>query len=54
MKDTFKYEHYDTLEEVREHIRACEGKHPQTVSYSTYHDAITQVCFGCMVVRSNL
>jgi len=24
------------------------------VVYSTFHDALTQVCFGCKKVRSNL
>jgi hypothetical protein len=48
------YESYDTQEEVREHIQACEGKHMQQVAYSSYHDALTQVCYGCKKIRSNI
>jgi len=50
----FELENYATQEEVRKHIQDCEGKHPQTVSYSTFHDAITQVCFVCKKIRTNL
>lgn len=49
-----KLERYQTIEEVREKIKECEGKHRQQVAYSTYHDAFTQICFGCDVVRTNL
>ena len=49
-----KYEYYKTQEEVREHIQKCEGRHSQQVAYSSFHDAITQVCFGCKKVRTNL
>ena len=45
---------YETQEEVREHIKKCEGKHKQQVCYNTYHDALTQICFGCDKVRTNL
>jgi len=51
---TFIYEYFRTQEEVRKRIRECEGRHPQQVAYSTFHDALTQVCFGCMAVRSSL
>lgn len=50
----FTYEHIETMEEVRKHIQECEGKHAQQVAYSTFHDALTQVCFGCRTVRSSL
>ena len=33
----FEYEYYRTQEEVRQHIRKCEGEHTQQVAYSTYH-----------------
>ena len=49
----FKFEHLDTMEEVRKHIQNCEGKHSQQVAYSSYHDALTQICFGCQKIRSN-
>ena len=48
------YEYLPTQEEVRKHIQDCEGKHTQQAVYSTFHDALTQVCFGCMKVRSSL
>ena len=51
---TFSYEHFETIEEVRKHIQECEGKHTQQAVYSTFHDALTQICFGCGVVRSTI
>jgi len=50
----FKYEYIPTQEEVRKHIQECEGKHTQQAIYSTYHDALTQVCYGCMKVRTTI
>lgn len=54
MNNTFTYEHIPTQEEVREHIQECEGKHTQQAIYSTFHDALTQVCFECRKIRSNI
>ena len=51
---TFEYEYIEKMEDVRKHIQECEGKHTQQAIYSTYHDALTQVCFGCMKVRSTI
>jgi len=51
---TFEYEHVEKQEDVRKHIQNCEGKHMQQVSYSTYHDALTQVCFGCRKIRTTI
>ena len=42
------------MEEIRKHIQDCEGKHIQQVVYSTYHDALTQICYGCKKIRTNL
>lgn len=50
----FAYEQCDTQEEVRQHIQECEGKHRQQAVYSTFHDALTQVCFGCKKIRSTI
>lgn len=50
---TLQFEHVETQEEVRKHIQECEGVHSQQVVYSTFHDALTQVCYGCRCVRSN-
>ena len=41
-------------EEVKRKIKECEGKHIQQVAYSSYHDALTQICFGCRKVRTSL
>ncbi len=50
----FEYEYCETQEEVRERIQECEGKHMQQVAYSTFHDALTQICYGCMKIRTNI
>lgn len=50
---TFDSEHLETMEEVREQIRKCEGRHSQQVAYSTFHDCLTQICFGCQKIRTN-
>jgi len=50
----FEYEYYPTVEAVREQIQNCEGRHSQQAMYSTFHDALTQVCFGCKKVRSTI
>ena len=51
---TLEYEYIPRMEEVRKHIQECEGRHTQQVAYSTFHDALTQVCYGCLKVRSTL
>ena len=41
--------------EVRNKIRDCQKKgHTQQVAYSTYHDCLTQICFTCNEVLTNL
>ena len=54
MKITFEYEYFANQEDVRRHIRECEGKHIQQAIYSTFHDALTQICFGCEKIRSTI
>jgi len=51
---TFEYEYIEKQEDIRTHIRNCEGRHTQQAIYSTFHDALTQVCFGCKKIRSNI
>lgn len=51
---TLEYEYIPNQEDVREHIKECEGKHTQQAVYSTFHDALTQICFGCLKVRSTI
>lgn len=53
-KIKLEYEYCKTQEEVRKHIQECEGKHTQQAIYSTFHDALTQVCFGCLKIRSTI
>lgn len=50
----FEYEHIPTVEEVRQQIEDCEGKHTQQAIFSTFHNALTQICFGCKRVRSTI
>jgi 5-bromo-4-chloroindolyl phosphate hydrolysis protein len=51
---TLEYEYVEKQEDIRTHIQNCEGMHTQQAIYSTFHDALTQVCFGCMKVRSTI
>ena len=43
-----------TMEDLLLQIKKCEGKHIQQVVFSTYHKALTQICFGCQKVRTML
>lgn len=49
-----EYEYVPSQEQVQKHIQDCEGKHTQQAVYSTFHDALTQICYGCRKVRSSL
>jgi len=40
--------------EVKIAIKECEGVHVQQIAYSSYHDAFTQICFGCDKVRTSI
>ncbi len=51
---SFLYKPMKTMEEVRLEIQRCEGHHVQQVCYSTFMDGLTQVCFNCRIVRSNI
>lgn len=50
----FKCEQKKSMQEVRESIRSCEGKHVQQVAYSTFMDTLTQVCFTCQRIRTTI
>lgn len=50
----FEYVFFETLEEVRNHIKTCEGRHTQQAIYSTFHDALTQLCFVCKKIRTTI
>ena len=51
---TFAFEHFEEMETVRGHIQVCEGRHTQQAIYSTFHDALTQICYGCKKIRSTI
>lgn len=51
---TFEYEYILNMEAIRESIRRCENRHMQQVAYSTFHDALTQICYTCRKIRSNI
>ena len=50
----FTYKNCKTQEEVRKHIQECEGRPTQQAIYSTFHDGLTQICFGCREIRSTI
>lgn len=52
-KILFEYEYLETMEEVRHKVQECEGHHSQQIAYSSFHDCLTQVCFGCKKIRTN-
>lgn len=43
----------NTIEDVHQEIKKCEGVHSQQIAFSSFHDCLTQVCFGCKAIRSN-
>ncbi len=46
---------FQYIEMIRHCIQNCQSqKHIQQVAYSTYHDALTQVCFTCKVIRTSM
>ena len=51
---TYEYEYVPEKEELMKIIDDCEGRHTQQAIYSTFHSALTQVCFGCKRVRSTI
>ena len=50
----FKYEYYPTKEEIIKHIQNDEGNCIQQSVYSTFHDALTQINFTSMIIRTNI
>lgn len=51
---TLEYIYIPEQEEVRKQIAECEGRHTQQAVYSTFHGALTQICYGCKVIRSSI
>jgi len=54
MQNDFKFEYYETMEEIRKFIQQDEGNCVQQVCYSTFHDCLTQINFTKRIIRSNL
>ena len=50
----FDYEYLEKIEDVIKHIKECEGRHVQQSAFSTFHNALTQICFGCRKIRTNI
>jgi hypothetical protein len=53
MNETFTLEKM-SKKEVEQNIQNCEGRHTQQAVYSTFHDALTQVCYGCKKIRTSI
>lgn len=53
-EETFTVGRVSSIDRVLAKIRECEGKHRQQVVFSTHHHALTQICFDCKRVRTNL
>lgn len=51
---TLTYEYIANMQDLVDQIAECEGRHTQQAVYSTFHGALTQVCYGCLVVRSTI
>lgn len=49
-----EYEYVKDKVKLMKQIDECEGIHTQQAIYSTFHSGLTQVCFGCMKVRSSI
>ena len=53
--DKYRIAHVFDQEMVRNFINTCQGLcHVQQVAYSTYHDALTQICYTCKTIRTTL
>ena len=51
----FKLINFDNVEIVEEAIEICQKRGDiQQVAYSTYHGCLTQVCFTCKKIRTNI
>ena len=50
----FECEFYPLQSQIKGAIKECENKHVQQVAYSSYHNTLTQICFGCKKIRTSL
>jgi hypothetical protein len=51
---TFTYEYIVSIDDLVAQIQRCEGRHTQQAIFSTFHGALTQICFGCKKIRSTI
>ena len=43
------------INQIKAHIDGCQVQnHVQQVAYSTYHGCLTQICFTCEKIRTNM
>lgn len=46
---------YYDFDHLRDVIQGCSDEdHVQQVAFSTYHDSLTQICFSCGTVRTEI
>lgn len=46
---------YESMDYLQGCIRSCQAKgHIQQVAFSTFHHALTQVCFTCEACRTSI
>jgi len=50
----FSYQYVPEVADLVKQIADCEGRHTQQAMYSTFHGALTQICFGCLKIRSTI
>lgn len=49
-----EYEFWGDMQKLVKQISECEGKHTQQAVFSTFHGALTQICYGCLKIRSTI
>lgn len=53
--ENFELRTYKNRSAMKNMIKDCEDKkHKQEIAYSLKPDLITQVCFDCKIIRTNL
>ena len=51
----FELTQYGDLKDVEMEITKCNNKeHVQQVVYSVHHSCLTQICFNCLKIRTNM
>lgn len=51
----FSLNRFKKFSDIKYNIRECEKNyHRQQVAYSSHENCLTQVCFSCKIIRTNL